>query len=181
MVCFLIYYNSVLICGDLMLKKWFLMAAVFLILFNISCKKSDSLLKDGYYTAQAAQYDGDGWREYLIIRISDGKIIHVEYNAINESGFLKTWDMDYMRDMNAASGTYPSAYSRIYGEELLKKQSMDGINCISGATHSYHRFIMLAEAVLESARNGNSGIRFVELPEFESSYREQDFKKAGVN
>ena len=120
-----------------------------------ACGKSSATLKDGYFTAEAAEFDSYGWKEYLCICVSGGKIIHVEYNAHNSSGFIKSWDMDYMRLMNAASGTYPNAYTRYYSGMLLELQEAAGFDALSGATESYHAFIRLAEAVLSGAREGN--------------------------
>ena len=131
-----------------------------LVIFSLalfgSCERNSSGLKDGYYTAEAAVFDAHGWKEYLTICVSGGRIIMVEYNAYNSSGFIKSWDMDYMRVMNAADGTYPNAYTRHYGALLLKHQGIDGIDALSGASHSYPVFISLAEAVLENAWIGNS-------------------------
>ncbi|HCC38270.1 MAG TPA: FMN-binding protein [Treponema sp.] len=145
-----------------MKKKWFVLVVIFLISLCCSCLKNGAFLYDGYYTAEAAEFDDFGWKEYVTLCVSNGRIIHVEYNAVTSSGFIKSWDMDYMREMSASDGTYPNAYTRIYGGELLKHQSVEGIDCISGATHSYRIFIKLAEAALENARTGNSAIRFVE-------------------
>ena len=137
---------------------------IFLIFSYGSCARMDNSLMDGYYTAEAAVFDDYGWKEYVTVRISGGRIIHVEFNAFNSSGFLKSWDMNYMRLMNAESGTYPSAYSRIYGGKFLEKQGTEGLECISGATYSYNTFLRLAEAVLENARTGDTEPRRVNLP-----------------
>ena len=131
-----------------------------------SCGENAYFLKDGYYTAEAAEFDEHGWKEYLTISVSGGRIILVEYDAFNPSGFIKSWDMDYMRIMNAEDGTYPNAYTRYYGRQFLERQGADSIDAISGATHSYHTFLSLAEAVLKNAREGNnntSQVNFGEL------------------
>ncbi|MDR2160202.1 MAG: FMN-binding protein [Treponema sp.] len=118
-------------------------------------------MKDGYYTAEIAEFDEYGWKEYLTICVSGGKIISVEYNACNRSGFLKSWDMDYMRSMIALDGTYPNEYTRVYAGGLLRSQGTDGIDGISGATVSYRSFIRLGEAVIESAKMGRTVVVLV--------------------
>ena len=131
---------------------------VLLILFPIllvSCGGNDFMLKDGYYTAEEMGYNAQGWKEYLTISVSGGRIILIEYNSYNSSGFLKSWDMDYMRRMNAINGTYPNAYIRYYGRQFLERQDTAGIDALSGATESYTTFIALAKAVLKNAREGN--------------------------
>lgn len=126
-----------------------------IILIFVSCAGKSSLLKDGYYTAEVVGFDGDGWKEYVTICVSGGQIIHIEYNAYNLSGFLKSWDMECMRKMNAEHKIYPSACFRHYGRLFLENQGVDGIDVLSGSTNSYSVFIKLAEAVLANARNGN--------------------------
>jgi major membrane immunogen (membrane-anchored lipoprotein) len=134
---------------------------VFLLILLVSCGANDSALKDGYYTAEAGEFDAHGWKEYLTICVFGGQITLVEYNAFNASGFIKSWDMDYMRVMNARNGTYPNAYTRSYGRQLLEKQGTEGVDCISGATDSYYSFLQLADAALENARRGDAETRLV--------------------
>jgi major membrane immunogen (membrane-anchored lipoprotein) len=149
------------------LKKSFgtLIILLFFLGLTASCSKNDSVLKDGYYTAEEAEFNSHGWKEYLTICISGGKIILVEYNAYNPSGFIKSWDMDYMRKMNVTDGTYPNAYSRYYGRQLLERQSIEGIDALSGATESYQIFNALAKSVLENARQGSRNTSLVSLKE----------------
>lgn len=112
-------------------------------------------LQDGYYTAQAAEFDY-GWKEYITILVKGGSIISVEYNAENASGFIKSWDNAYMQAMLHAQGTYPNEYTRYYAGQLLEEQSGDSIDALTGATSSHASFQMLARAVLEQARRGDS-------------------------
>jgi major membrane immunogen (membrane-anchored lipoprotein) len=120
-----------------------------------------ALMKDGYYTAEVAEFDGHGWKEYVTICVSGGKIITVEYNAYNRSGFIKSWDMDYMRSMNSRDGTYPNEYTRIYAGRLLRGQGTEHIDGIAGATASYHSFILLAGAAIKNARTGRTVVSLV--------------------
>ena len=146
-------------------KRTLIVILLFIVLLSAGCGKIHFGLIDGYYTAEAAEFDDFGWKEYLTICVSGGKIILVEYNAYNSSGFIKSWDMDYMRVMNAADGTYPNAYTRHYGALFLKHQGLDGIDALSGASHSYLVFTSLAEAVLENAQTGNSKTALVQFGE----------------
>ncbi|MCL1837263.1 MAG: FMN-binding protein [Treponema sp.] len=133
----------------------------------LSCTAAEETLKDGYYSAEAAEYDSYGWKEYVTICVSSGQIILVEYNAFNASGFIKSWDMNFMRVMNASNGTYPNAYTRHYRAKFLENQGIEGLDIVSGATRSYYSFLQLAGAVLENARSGDAEPRFVtlEIPE----------------
>ena len=118
-------------------------------------------LKDGYYTAQAAEFN-HGWKEYITIMVKGGSIVSVEYNAENPSGFIKSWDNAYMQNMLHSNGTYPNEYTRFYAGQLLEGQGQGSIDAISGATSSYNSFQKLASAVLEQARKGDSSIVLVD-------------------
>ena len=118
-------------------------------------------LQDGYYTAQAAEFS-HGWKEYITILVRDGSIISVEYNAENASGFIKSWDNAYMQTMLHAQGTYPNEYTRYYANQLLEGQGEGSIDGMTGATSSHESFQILAKAVVEQARKGDSIIAFVD-------------------
>ena len=117
-------------------------------------------LQDGYYTAQASEFS-HGWKEYITILVKGGNIVSVEYNAENASGFIKSWDNAYMQNMLHSNGTYPNEYTRYYANQLLEGQGKGSIDAITGASSSHGTFQMLAQAVLEQARKGDSSIMFV--------------------
>lgn len=117
-------------------------------------------LQDGYYTAQAADFNF-GWKEYITIMVKDGSIVSVEYNAENASGFIKSWDNAYMQTMLHSNGTYPNEYTRYYAGQLLEGQGEKDIDGITGATSSHASFKKLAAAVLEQAKKGDSSIAYV--------------------
>lgn len=121
---------------------------------------SQANLQDGYYTAQASEFV-HGWKEYITILVKGGKIISVEYNAENPSGFIKSWDTAYMQTMLRINGTYPNEYTRYYASQLLEGQGEGRIDAISGASSSYGSFQILSQAVLEQARKGDSSIAIV--------------------
>lgn len=125
---------------------------------------SKTELQDGYYTAQAAQFS-HGWKEYITIMVKGGSIVSVEYNAENASGFIKSWDNAYMQNMLHTNGTYPNEYTRYYAGQLLEGQGDGGIDVLSGASSSWDSFQKLAEAVLEQAKQGDSGIAVVDTSE----------------
>lgn len=111
-------------------------------------------MRDGYYTAQAEEYS-HGWKEFVTITVQGGKIVSAEYNATNESGFIKSWDNAYMTSMKAVSGTYPNEYTRNYAAQLVQNQSA-GVDAVTGASTSAGSFEKLAAAVVEQARKGDS-------------------------
>jgi major membrane immunogen (membrane-anchored lipoprotein) len=145
------------------LLLWGIIPGMFFLSALSSCSRHDPLLLDGYYTAEALEFDEHGWKEFVTICVSGGRIITVEYNAKNSGGLIKSWDMDYMRVMNAADGTYPNEYTRLYGSQLLHLQGTEGIDVLSGATNSYYSFIQLAEAVLKKSKTGDTSVAFIQM------------------
>ena len=136
------------------------MFLAFLVVLLAGCGKTEEGLQDGYYTAQASEYNF-GWKEYVTIMVKGGSIVSVEYNAENASGFIKSWDNAYMQTMLHANGTYPNEYTRYYANQLLAGQGEGSIDAISGASSSHGSFQILAQAVLDQARKGDSSIVFV--------------------
>jgi major membrane immunogen (membrane-anchored lipoprotein) len=120
--------------------------------------------RDGYYTAEMKDFDSYGWKEFISIQINNGYIVTVEYNARNISGFVKSWDPDYMRTMNASDGIYPNKYTRMYATALLSLQNVDFVEAISGATTSYYSFVRLAKAAIKQAREGSKQVALVDVP-----------------
>lgn len=150
--------RSYSVCARLLLCA----AALALVLGAVSCGSSSNAMKDGYYTAEMADFDSYGWKEFVILYVKNDKIVSVDYNAKNVSGFIKSWDMDYMRTMNATDGTYPNQYVRIYTDALLDTQDPGGVDAVTGATHSHVTFVKLAAAAMEQARTGQTAIAYVE-------------------
>lgn len=118
-------------------------------------------LQDGYYTAQMSEFS-HGWKEFITILVKGGKIVSVEYNAENASGFIKSWDNAYMQTMLHVQGTYPNEYTRYYAGQLLEGQGEGSIDALAGASSSHVSFQILTQAVLEQARKGDSSIVFVD-------------------
>lgn len=117
-------------------------------------------LKDGYYTAEMAEFE-HGWKEYLRIQVKNGTIVSAEFNAKNESGFIKAWDNNYMQNMIYLQGTYPNKYTREYVQQLIDGQGETQVDVVTGASTSGSNFEKLMEAVLQQAQDGNSGTAVV--------------------
>lgn len=123
-----------------------------------------SKMKDGYYTAEMSDFS-HGWKEYVCILVKNDKIVSAEFNAKSESGFIKAWDNEYMRNMGTVSGTYPNKYTREYVQQLLEKQKDIQVDMVTGATSSGNNFEKLAAAVIEQAKKGDSTTIIVESEE----------------
>ncbi|RKJ46238.1 FMN-binding protein [bacterium 1XD8-76] len=141
-------------------KKIMLLSAVILSLCLAGCG-SEKGMKNGYYTAEMKEYDY-GWKEYVCIFVKNDKIVSIEFNAKNPSGFIKAWDNAYMENMKPVSGTYPNEYTRLYGTRLLESQDIEAVDAVTGATSSGEHFYKLVNAAMEQAREGNSEVAVVE-------------------
>jgi major membrane immunogen (membrane-anchored lipoprotein) len=122
-------------------------------------------MRDGYYTAEASSFDAQGWKEFLVIYVHNGKIVTVEFNARNSSGFIRSWDMEYMREMKARRGDYPTKYTRGYATALLNRQSPEGVFPLPGGEDLHLSFKLLSEAAIARAKAGNPQTALVALPE----------------
>ena len=140
-------------------KKIMLLFAVILSLCLAGCG-SEKGMKNGYYTAEMKEYDY-GWKEYVCIFVKNDKIVSIEFNAKNPSGFIKAWDNAYMENMKPVSGTYPNEYTRLYGTSLLESQDIEAVDTVTGATHSGDNFYKLVSAAMEQAREGDSEVAVV--------------------
>lgn len=137
-----------------------LLMFVFILTAFAGCGSSGDL-KDGYYTAEMSDFS-NGWKEYLRIQVKHGAIVSAEFNAKNESGFIKAWDNSYMKNMIDLRGTYPNKYTREYVQQLLDEQSDIQVDAVSGASTSGSNFEKLVEAVLKQAEAGDSKTAVVE-------------------
>lgn len=140
-------------------------------------------LKDGYYTAEATSFDSLGWKHYLTTYVNQDRIVTVEYNSKNASGFIRSWDMDSMRRMNAETGTYPSKYARAYAVALVNRQNPAQVEAVPGAARYLESFRLLGEAAIDRARRGDKSVAFVDLPEAaqEATRRQEAYLPASAS
>ena len=142
------------------IQYYIFLIAVCIILSLSACTTKKDTLQDGYYNAQVAEYV-HGWKEFLTIMVKDGKIMTVEYDAKNESGFIKSWDNTYMQTMLQLQGTYPNEYTRYYASQLIGATDVVEIDTLTGATSSHATFQKLMAAVIEQAKKGDSTLVMV--------------------
>lgn len=101
----------------------------------------------------------------MTITVKNGEIVTKEYNAENPSGFIKSWGNVYMNNIKTQTGTYPNEYTRYYASFLNGQKEVPEIDTLTGATNSGSNFRLLAQAVAEKARSGDSTIALVETTE----------------
>ena len=100
-------------------KVIFLLLAMLLLAMPLTgCGRGEGL-QDGYYTAQASDYNF-GWKEYITIMVKGGSIVSVEYNAENASGFIKSWIMLICRPCCTAMAPTPMNIPAITRDSFWK-------------------------------------------------------------
>ena len=146
----------------MMKKKWMLLCFVVTMTASLmmGCTMMNSM-EDGYYTAEMSEYSF-GWKEYVCIQVKNDVIVSAEFNAKNESGFIKAWDNAYMKNMGGVQGTYPNKYTREYARQLMEGQKDTQVDVISGATTSGDNFKKLVTAVIEQAKTGDTTVKKVD-------------------
>ena len=88
------------------MKKKLLLLSMLVFLAALCLSGCGSGLKDGYFTAEMSEFS-HGWKEYLRIQVKHGTVVSAEFNAKNESGFIKAWDNAYMKNMGGGPGDIP--------------------------------------------------------------------------
>ena len=131
-----------------------------------ACSEAETTLKDGYYSAEMASFDSEGWKSFVTIYVANGKIITVEYDAKNEAGFLMSWDMDYIRWMKSVRNTYPNAYMRAYSTALLNWQDPQKVYPLLGAERYCELFKRLAKAAMGNSSLENKEIAIIPYPAY---------------
>lgn len=142
------------------MKKKFL--AAFVMAAVVLLTGCGNKMADGYYTAEMSGFS-HGWKEYVCIQVKDDTIVSAEFNAKDESGFIKAWDNEYMRNMSSKERTYPNKYTREYVQQLIEGQRDTKVDILSGATHSGENFTKLIEAAMKQAEQGDSTTILVEM------------------
>lgn len=142
------------------LKIAALLAASVIITAGCTKQQEPEVLKDGTYTAQMEEYS-HGWKEYVTIIVKNGEVVTTEYNAENVSGFIKSWDNAYMKNMKSIQNTYPNEYTRYYAAQLTGQKEAPEIDLLSGASSSGGNFQKLSEAVIKQALKGDSSVTAV--------------------
>ena len=90
-------------------KRFIVIFLVLMTMFSVSgCKKEENRLEDGFYTVEMSDYI-NGWKEFVTIRVSGSKIVTVEYNSRNSSGFTNPGTFPICAICSIKKGHIPTA------------------------------------------------------------------------
>ncbi|QIL45978.1 FMN-binding protein [Vagococcus coleopterorum] len=121
-------------------------------------KVAGAELQDGTYTLEEAQ-EANGYKATFTMVVKDGKIAEgTVYDNVNAEGKSKKEDADYNKKMLEFGGdvTNPEAFIPALNESLLETGSADGVEVVTGATHSSMSFKNYAQQLVQAAQAGNT-------------------------
>lgn len=126
-------------------------------------KASSAVLIDGEYKAEFAEFDSNGYKDFLRVTVKDGKISSVEYNAMDANGNLKTDDEKFGAKMEKVNGTSPKRFSADLANQLIENGNIEGVDDVAGATWSSNSFRALFNALHENnMQTGDTTVAIVE-------------------
>ena len=122
--------------------------------------------KDGTYYAEADDFDDSGWKDTVTIEVKNGKIVSVDWNAINKDGgddkdTLSRNGGYKMVEYGGAQAEWHEQAEKVEAY-LVEKQDPTDIkykdndghtDAISGATIKVKKFFDLAQKALKDAKN----------------------------
>ena len=117
-------------------------------------------LKDGTYTL-TEKNDKNGYHVDFSITVAGGKITESNYDNKNAEGKSKADDTEYETSMKDKAGIGPKEYIAQFNEGLVKAMGEEegtpgNIDVVTGATHSYHTFVLYAEQLINAAEKGDT-------------------------
>lgn len=131
------------------MKKFLVLGLVLVLVLTIAvgCSSDKAKYEDGTYTAET-EFDDKGYKSVIEIVVSDGKITSVDYDEYNEAGDRKSEDAEYGEMMKGVSGTTPAEAYELLEDALIKRQNVDEVELVSGATTSAETFKSLVKEAL---------------------------------
>ncbi len=117
-------------------------------------------LKDGTYTLKEKN-DSNGYHVEFSIVVAGGKITESKYDNVNADGKSKADDTDYETSMKDKAGIGPKEYIAQFNEDLVKAMGEEdgspaNMDVVTGATHSFHSFVIYAEQLINAAEKGDT-------------------------
>lgn len=117
-------------------------------------------LQDGTYSLKEKN-DSNGYHVTFSIVVKDGKITESKYDNVNADGKSKADDTDYETNMKDKAGIGPKEYIAQFNEGFVKAMGEEdgspaNMDVVTGATHSFHSFVIYAEQLINAAEKGDT-------------------------
>lgn len=117
-------------------------------------------LKDGTYTL-TEKNDSNGYHVDFSITVAGGKVTESNYDNKDADGNSKADDTEYEANMKDKAGIGPKEYIEQFNTGLVEAMGEEegspaNMDVVTGATHSYHSFIIYAEQLVNAAEKGDT-------------------------
>lgn len=117
-------------------------------------------LKDGKYTLKEKN-DSNGYHVEFTMTVADGKVTESNYDNVSADGKSKADDTDYETNMKDKAGIGPKEYIAQFNEGFVKAMGEEdgspaNMDVVTGATHSFHSFVIYAEQLINAAEKGDT-------------------------
>lgn len=122
---------------------------------TVAEKEAGGDLQDGTYKLEEKN-ESNGYRATFEMTVKDGKITESKYDNINADGKSKADDKEYEEKMKDKSGVGPAEYIKELNESFVAAQSADGVEVVTGATHSSESFQNYAQQLIQAAQAGDT-------------------------
>lgn len=120
-------------------------------------------MKDGTYTAEDKNFDDHGWKAYVTITVSSGKILTTKFDYITKDETTKSGNSAYGEKMSQSVAITPDEFLPQYENALVTTQNPSKVEVITGATTSHKDFKTLAKSAMDAAKVGNTKTVQIEL------------------
>lgn len=139
------------------MRKWgaALLAVLAFLLIGTSCA-SEPFYQDGEYTAEFADYDARGYKDFIHVTVKDRAVVEIDFDAKNADGALKSEDENYAEDMEKVQSTYPQKYAADLSNQYLDTQEAAKVDAVAGATYSSDCFKALFAALEKNMLKGDT-------------------------
>lgn len=112
-------------------------------------------LQDGTFTLEEKN-ENNGYKATFSIVVKDGKIVESKYDNVNAEGKSKVDDEEYQKMMKDKAGVGPVEFIPELNKSLVSAQSADGVEVVTGATHSTASFKNYAQQLIQASQAGKT-------------------------
>lgn len=147
------------------MKKVALVLVFAMVLAAFAGCTGDIEIQDGTYRAEYADFDQQGYKDFIEVVFVDGQITEITADAVSGvDGSLKSQSEDVKNAMQTATGTYPEKFYKDLINQYLQNPDADSIDIVAGATNSTNSFVYLAKELEKAIRAGETGTIVVDRP-----------------
>lgn len=135
---------------------------LFVGLLLVSGCSQNRVYRDGVYTAEFADFDSRGYKDFMKITVTYNQVSEIVYDGVDEDGDLKSNDAQYASEMEKVQETYPGKYSADLINQYMDAHDIQRVDIVAGATYSSESFIALFTSLEKNMQNGDESLVVIE-------------------